>query len=362
MSKYRIIWIDDEWDEQIPFITWCRDRHSIEIIPFKTSKEGMIALESNIDSWDAIILDVEVYHETEHEVPSPKGFQNSINKISSLEYKRKIPYFISTGKDAIKNNLIFLSQYDKVYIKGDDDDELIKQLKIKADAQLETQIRHKYNDLFSWIPLSEELLKILMYIESNSIYDVACFNEVRKMLEWVRNLCIERGMLPDSIKELNKFSRFLCDEKMKDNVPVYIQRSLHSCIVVSQEGSHLLTIDKAMKNGETPYLLRSTVFELLNVLYWCKSLPNDADSIEAMRSKVASLTVSIQDEETKEVIEGVVEQDANRNYHCGEYLLPYSNGESVLGKTIKIVKHTPNDKMQTKFEYPYFVQKFEILG
>lgn len=361
MSKYRVIWIDDEWDEQIPFINWCKKTHGIDIIPFKTSKDGMIALESNINSWDAIILDVEVYNETENEVACPKGFQNSINKISSLENRRKMPYFISTGKDAIKNNKLFLCQYDKVYIKGDDDDELIEQLKNKADAQLETQIRHKYKDLFSWIPLSEELLKILMYIESDSIYDVACFNEVRKMLEWVRNLCIERGILPDSIKELNKFSRFLCDEKMKDDVPLYIQRSLHSCIVVSQEGSHLLTIDKAMKNGETPYLLRSTVFELLNVLYWCESLPKDAASIEAMRNKVAVLTVSFQDETTMKVIEGLVEQDSNRNYHCVEYLLPFSKGESVLGKTIKIVKCTPNEKPQTKLEYPYFVQKFEII-
>lgn len=361
MSKYRVIWIDDEWDEQIPFIKWCKGTHDIEIIPFKTSKDGMIALESNLNSWDAIILDVEVYNETENEVPCPKGFQNSINKISSLENRRKLPYFISTGKDAIKNNPVFLSQYDRVYIKGNDDDELIEQLKIKADVQIETQIRHKYNDLLSWIPLSEELLKILMYIESDSIYDVACFNEVRKMLEWVRNLCVEKGILPDSIKELNKFSRFLCDEKMKDDVPLYIQRSLHSCIVVSQEGSHLLTIDKAMKNGETPYLLRSTVFELLNVLYWCKSLPDDAEGIEEMRNKVAVLTVSTQDEATMEVIDGLVEQDSNRNYHCMEYLLPYSKGESVLGKTIKIVKCTPNDKPQTKFEYPYFVQKFEII-
>lgn len=359
MRKYRVIWIDDEWDEQIPFIDWCKNTHGIEIIPFKTSKDGMIALESNINSWDAVILDVEVYNETENEVPCLKGFQNSIMKISSLENRRKMPYFISTGKDAIKSNELFLSQYDKVYIKGDDDDKLIEQLKNKADAQLETQIRHKYKDLFSWLPLSEELLKILMYIESDSINNAACFNDVRKMLEWVRNLCVERGILPDSIKELNKFSKFLCDEKMKDDVPVYIQRSLHSCIVVSQEGSHRLTIDKAMKNGETPYLLRSTVFELLNVLYWCKSLPKDAASIEAMRNKVAVLTVSFQDEATVEVIEGLVEQDSNRNYHCMKYLLPYPKGESVLGKKIRILKCTPNEKLQTKLEYPYFVLKFE---
>lgn len=255
---------------------------------------------------------------------------------------------------------MFLSQYDKVYIKGNDDDKLIEQLKIKADAQLETQIRHKYKDIFSWIPLSEELLKILMYIESDSIYDVACFNEVRKMLEWIRNLCIERGILPDSVKELNKFSKFLCDENMKDDVPLYVQRSLHSCIVVSQEGSHLLTIDKAVKRGEALYLLRSTVFELLNVLYWCKSLPNDAESIEARRAKTMELTTLAPREIVKsEVFEGIIERDTSHRYFCGEYLFSNDMQPNDSGKRVKIniKKRKDNTDFRTKDIYPYFVYR-----
>lgn len=365
MSNYRVVWIDDEWDEQLDFIKWCKSVHDIEIVAFKTSKEGMVAFESSLHSWDAVLLDVEVYNESENEVASAKGFQSSITKISSLEHRRTVPYFISTGKDAIKNNHVFLAQYDRVYIKGDDDEELIADLKAQADAQVETQIRYRYNDLFSWLPIPDELLNILMYIESNRPQNVDCLNAVRKMLEWVRNLCIERGLLPDSVTELNMFSRLLCDKSMKKGVPIYVQRSLHSCVTVSQEGSHLLSIDKAMKGGEAPYLLRSTVFELLNVLYWCKSLPNDADSIEAMRNKIISLiTATKQETSTPDVFEGVIEQDSNRNYFCGEYLLNYRDMQyEDIGKKIKIKKCAENKQERTKDSYSYFVtkQNFEIL-
>ena len=291
-SKYRVIWIDDEWDEQIPFITWCMKKHKIEIIPFKTSKDGMIALESNINSWDAIILDVEVYNETENEVACPKGFQNSINKISSLENKRKVPYFISTGKDAVKNNQLFLSQYDKVYIKGDGDDELIANLMIQADAQLETQIKHNYSNIIgTFEEIDSELIKILIELHNGITDDSNILNAIRKILEWVMPYCIRCGVLQIEWKGANisECSGFLGKKQMLEFVPIHIQRSIHSLSDITNPGSHRSIVDKMVGGGTAPYLLRSTVFELLNILYWCKSLPRDADSIKAIHTKVRSI-------------------------------------------------------------------------
>lgn len=153
----------------------------------------------------------------------------------------------------------------------------------------------------------------------------------------------------------------LCDEKMKDDVPLYIQRSLHSCIVVSQEGSHLLTIDESVKSCEAPYLLRSTVFELLNMLFWCKSLPSDVDSIEIMRAKTMALITLDPCEIVKhDVFEGIIGQDTSHRYFCGEYLF-FSNDmqPNDLGNRVKIniKKRKDNTDLRTKDIYPYFVYR-----
>lgn len=364
MSKYRVIWIDDEWDEQIPFIKRCKDEYGIEIVSFKTSKDGMIALESNLDSWDAVILDVEVYNETENEVASAKGFQNSIQKISNLENKKKIPYFISTGKDAVKMNELFLSQYNRIYIKGDDDEDLICDLKDAANSQIETQIRHRYEDLFSWFPNENELLKILKCVETNDCANYSCMNDIRKVLEWVRDFCVELGIITQSTTELNAFSKSLCDSQVRYLVPIYIQRSIHSCTVVSQEGSHALSIHDVMIKGDAPYLLRSTVFELLNIIYWCKSLSRDHENIEKRRAEIAEMEISVKVESDELIEEGVIEQDNNRNYFCGTCLLPYkSMNLDYIGKGIRIKKKEDNTDDRTKDIYPFFVRKenLEIL-
>ncbi|MDD2494381.1 MAG: hypothetical protein PHE29_04235 [Tissierellia bacterium] len=363
MKRYNVIWIDDEWEKQTNFIEFCDINHGIDITPFKNSKVGMDALESNLSKWDAIILDAKVFDESNDEIASTKGLMSSIKKIEALSTKKKVPYFISTGQPDLYSDNIFRESFGKFYSKDTDDEELINDLMAEADKQVETQIRHKYNDLFSWFPLPNELLSILTYIETESTSDSSCLNEVRKMLEWVSNLCIERGILPSEVKELNKFSRFLCLDSMKVFVPLFVQRCIHSCVMISQEGSHFLTIDNAIKNGEAPYLIRSTVFELLNILYWCKDLPNDEKEIREVRIKTTEIYNSFNTVKAP-IFEGKIEQDVKQNYFCGEYLLNYKDLQNEdIGKCIKIFNYIKNTDFRNKDTYPYFVNKynFDIL-
>ena len=72
-------------------------------------------------------------------------------------------------------------------------------------------------------------------------------------------------------------------------VPVYIQRSFHSAVTVSNEGSHRLRIDQDTKDGVAPYLIRSTVFELLNILIWLKTLSTEKEEINERRRQTQAI-------------------------------------------------------------------------
>ena len=275
MSKYNVIWIDDEWEKMSSFIQVCDLMHDINLTPFKTSKDGMMALENDLNNWDAIILDAKVFDETENEVAKLVGLRKSIDKIKSLEYKRAIPYFISTGQPDLLSDEIFSESFGKFYIKETDDEALIRDVITAANKQVETHIRKKYYDVLYLYPdIKNELFGILIGIENNDSNNPSYLNDIRKILEWLRGQFIKLALMPNSITELNGFSRYLCDI-----APVSIQRSIHAAIIVSQEGSHRLTVDKEIKSGDAPYLLRSTTFELLNVLVWCNKLFSEEQSM-----------------------------------------------------------------------------------
>ena len=88
MSRFNVIWIDDEWQKSASFIDVCKEIHEIDITPFTTSKDGMNALEGNLYHWHGVILDAKVFNESENEIATLAGLQNSIKKIASLSSKR----------------------------------------------------------------------------------------------------------------------------------------------------------------------------------------------------------------------------------------------------------------------------------
>ena len=55
-------------------------------------------------------------------------------------------------------------------------------------------------------------------------------------------------------------------------IPIYIQRSIHSLVAITNPGSHRTVTDDDVAKGRAPYLLRSLIFEMLNVLHWCRKM------------------------------------------------------------------------------------------
>jgi hypothetical protein len=283
MKIYNVIWIDDQWEDQQAFLIDA-EQEGIDITPFTTSKSGMLELERYLYRWDGVILDAKVFNESEDEVAKITGLTNSIKKIHELYSKRKIPYFVYTGQPDLLSSDLFEDMIKDTgyYRKPADRDKLFSDIKNHANKQLETQIRHKYADVFEvcsdeYLGASnkEKLLRILVAYEQNETNNPLYFNEIRKITESLFNCCSLKGLFPEDCTETNARSFFLGRKEMQVYVPVYIQRNIHSVVVISQEGSHRLTIDNDVQEGKSPYLFKSTVMELLNIILWYKQISDE---------------------------------------------------------------------------------------
>lgn len=215
MKKYKILWIDDQWEELSSFKDLCELVHDIEVVPCRYAVEGMKLFETHLQSWSAVVLDAKVLMNADNEVAALTGLQHSVKRIHELSLKRYVPTFILTGQPDLFSNETFSEIYGKFYEKAKDEEQLIHDIKQAADQLVVTQIRKKYGNILEiWPERESEIINILTTIELGNNKNSTCLNEIRKMMEDVMARISQSGLL----------------------------------------------------------LVNSTVFELLNILYWCKNL------------------------------------------------------------------------------------------
>jgi hypothetical protein len=139
------------------------------------------------------------------------------------------------------------------------------------------------------------MLSIIKIHENREFNNADVFNKIRKVLDWIMQTVSDYGLLatPFNGTNQNDCSRFLGNPKLNDYIPVYIQRNLFSLVTLANEGSHRLITDQAVKNGIAPFLVTSTIFELMNVLMWTLQLPRDQESIDKIDKIVSNLALEI---------------------------------------------------------------------
>ena len=300
-SKYHILWIDDEWDKMTSFQTFCKLHYKMELHPFKTQKEGLDEYAKHPDFYEAAILDAKVLDESEHEVANVSSLQKAIMRIK--EQFHDLPYFISTGQPDLLSNDMFRSLFPKYYEKSTEDEQLCQDIIATIEDAPNRQVLIKYPELFGKLqsPIYEEMLSIIKIHENREYDNADAFNKIRKVLDWVMQAISDYGLLatPFNGTNLNDCSRFLGNTKLNVYIPVYIQRNLFSLVTLANEGSHRQTTDQAVKDGIAPYLVSSTIFELINVLIWFHQLPTDQDSKDKVDSLVANIALELSQKTNK---------------------------------------------------------------
>lgn len=252
--------------------------NGFEVVACTNAEDGMELFENFLEDWAGVILDAKVYRDRDSQVDDLSGFAYSLSKIQQLYHKRRVPYYIFTGQPDTASASVFAEEHkDHYYEKAKDDDKLIEDIKANAKTLIETQIIHKYPIVFdTWPESRHDLLRILKVLEDEDWQNNSVLNDIRKIMSDVMNRMYERGILSKEHDNANlaACSIELGQRNMVEFVPVYVQRAIHTCVDVTNPGSHRSDTDMAVQKPDgAPYLLRSLIYNMLDVLYWCKDLP-----------------------------------------------------------------------------------------
>lgn len=306
MSKYTILWIDDKWEDLDSFKDVCElPENGFEVVTCTNAEEGMEIFEAQLEEWSGVILDAKVFKGKGDEVDRLEGLDYSRKRISELKYKRDVPTYIFTGQPDLISGTTFAELVGEFYEKDKDEDRLIADIKKNADKMENTQVIHKYQKVFDVWPESRlDLLRVLKAIEHEDWLDNTVFNSIRKILSDVMTRLYDCGycsVVHDG-SNLADCSRALGAPNMSEIIPVYIQRSMHTCVEVTNPGSHRTECDSAVKDGKAPYLVRSMTYDLLNILYWCKDLPPERDrdkTVERVRQSMEEVARKKEEEKNR---------------------------------------------------------------
>lgn len=297
MSKIKVIWFDDE-HETLDIIKEKAFLNDIELIGFGNAKDGISELEKNIKKYDAVILDGLFYSNREESgtTTSKKPFVDVVLMLSKLEPKKKLPWFILSGQPSFTkepNEFIETLKDDQVYDKTDPDllGPLWDNIKAEAGLQEETQIRHKYKDVFSacsklFLGTNVEisLLAQIKLYEKEDAHDVMeALNGIRGIIEKLFGKLSELEIIPNGIINkngwINQSSIFLSGKHSEFkwfDYPIHptVAFLLYNILQISQDASHELQDKLTLKvkdfitANNTPYIYRSSLNQLFDILIW----------------------------------------------------------------------------------------------
>lgn len=291
-----VIWIDDEcvtnYGKLSPmgeeFVNYAYEQ-KIKITPMQTYKEGVDAIRNNPHKYCAVILDIHNQNATSGK-PSDDfdTARDEILEIHTINHQKEPYIFILSGNKLYhgENSTIRKPNYcsKSIYDKNGEDYKLLFEdiLKIQSVSKLYT-CQKQYKDVltiandFCGKETKQRLMKVLYEITINDVKnDPSLFNDMRKILEDISDGLKQLGYpyFSESNEEvtLNNLSRYVGSDI---SVPEYIQRAFHTLVRVVQEGSHsqkTLIVDCDVVSYRAPYLLRSCLYELCNILIWMRGL------------------------------------------------------------------------------------------
>lgn len=308
MKIYKVLWLDDKHEES-ENVKEEAYQQGIELIGITNSTEGIKELQDHLQHYDALVVDG-LFYETPFDTGDALN-QDALYKVAryldSISSVKTIPWFILSGQDSFtkeENLVVKMYKNNKVYDKNNDDDyvKLWSDIKFEADNQRHTQIRHKYKQVFDLCTeefigekSAKRLLNLLKGVEYDELSDRVedNFTPIRKVIEKLYSAFHRAKFLPQEViygdGSINRCSIFLAGgHKEYECAPVLhptVAFMLKNVLDVIQDGSHdrdhlRLGIDQYVTEIRTPYLFKSAVFQLLDILIWSKEFLDQNRDLE----------------------------------------------------------------------------------
>lgn len=310
---YNVLWVDDQKFQDIEDLAI--EEYNIQLQRVDSWEEAETFLKKNYDMWSAIILDC-YCKKTKDGAEDEKFLKHALHRLDKISGdKRLLPWYVlSAGnRDSFENiidqqlsedRLEWDREWEKVYYSKTYKDPMTGKRDIRcmlenisrvAANSERNKLRILYADALSVFPEKEsELLSILDNLNPDKSTKANCLNDIRKMMEYIMERIDESGLLlvERNGTNLNKCSKFLGQSALKEIIGPHVQRAIHSIVEITNTGSHNTLLSKSIQEGRAPYVLRSTIFELLVVVYWCKNLPSGEEH-DATQKTLLTLNLKI---------------------------------------------------------------------
>lgn len=296
MTKYNVIWIDDEY-EQNPYFVSNAVEKGINIVGYKSAKEGIEALKANFEKWDAIILDANCLLDSIDKSPDVDSLEYSTTNINTLFLMKKeeIPVFILSGyKDFLENNMArkWVKKY-KIFHKTDvtDNEDNLNSFydkiieKVENSNRIETFVRRNYAEILNDNSEYETTLtNILVAYEKkeNLKNNYGVLTEIRGILEQIRHPLSKIYLIDDPESSISWVFKYWDNDEM-NFIPIYIRETFRKLVNVTNGASHhdKSPTQKDISDGKAPHLVESCILDLLTILRWFnKELPISPNDIE----------------------------------------------------------------------------------
>lgn len=283
----QVLWVDD-----MPSDAFINEafKYGLSLTVCTSVNGGIQLLKDKSKVWDAIILDANCkLTDNEQEQPSLKALKEAMNQL--IHMRTDIPWFVYTGGDYegvehLEYMIKERSYDDRLYYeKPKQRYELFNNVKKAVEANSSYIIRQKHSAVCSFYTDADLVDLLLKQDNEDFDTDTSIPNRVRQIIEWIMRYFDGRGLLsiPFTGTNIAKCSSSLGE--IPQLVPIHVARSMHFCVEVCNNGSHGDEIIANIAGGEAPYLNKSLILNLLNILQWCPSLKRYEK--EELKKKVA---------------------------------------------------------------------------
>lgn len=337
MSRYKVLWFDDEWEELEEISEEALD-FDIELIGVSNAEKGLEML-NNLENFDAVLLDGRFYKDANQikNDESDKAFGMVAKELDKrVGSNNFIPWFILSGQPSFvkeDNKLVELFEDnskawggDKVHDKNDDDNTSLWKDMVKAIETTDSYIiKKKYSAVFQVITngtIAKEhnsrLISVIQNIHNpdqiNNAIDL--FNPLRKIIEGVKDKMIDLNIIPSDLP-FNKLSYFVAGEHnqysfKKEIAPPVIKHLFKNVIPILQEASHgkkemLLSLEEFHHSTNRSYLYSSTAYQVMEILIWFNEYVAENSDKEENRKIWSIPEVTEESDEESEINESWIE-------------------------------------------------------
>lgn len=221
-KKYNILWIDDE-HEKLGGFKLQAAQNDIVLNSFKSRNAGIAELLKNYPLYDGVLFDAKFFEDEDDAAGSEDLGALNKAKESLLQLPKKFEMFVLTGQAQLFEDKTFNTFVPKYFRKGitGDINKLFAELKQSADKQVDTQIRHDYQEIFSvfssgYLPAEIEL-QVLELIKAELPVNRVTIKSLLANIRSIHESCFLKlesiGVIPDSTAQFSTILRYLSGNK-----------------------------------------------------------------------------------------------------------------------------------------------------